>query len=118
MPTTNESMHTALQAQQLLPISARLTTGSFVMVTEGVAATIGFMMPRNHWLYLAGLLITLAFLGGAELFRRFSKVGADISDLFFWDAVIWAGITANKAKKSGKGGLAEFACVAPNLNRN
>lgn len=94
MPTTNESMHTALQAQQLLPISARLTTGSFVMITEGVAATITFMMPRNHWLYLAGLLITLAFLGGAELFRRFSKVGADISDLFFWDAVIWAGITA------------------------
>jgi hypothetical protein len=89
MKSGNASLHTGLELGQLLPTSARLTTGSFVVITEGVAATIGFLVPRNHWVYIAGLLLAITFLGAAERFRRFSKVGADISDLLCWEVVAW-----------------------------
>ncbi len=84
MTTTHPAPSAANSPALLFGLSARLNIGSAVCITEGLAASIMVMLPKNHWYYfggaLLGLLIWLAFFRFRE-----TKLGADIADLCFYD---------------------------------
>lgn len=75
-------------ADSLAAITARLTIGSTVCITEGLFTAITVMTPRNHWLYIVGIVLTLATWLAFWRFRD-SKLGAEMGDLCFFDLIIW-----------------------------
>lgn len=73
-----------MATQVLLALSARLTIGNGVCITEGLIASIMALMPKSIMFYIVGALLTLITW---LVFWRFrdNKLGADVGDLCFWD---------------------------------
>jgi hypothetical protein len=76
---------TTTPAQDLLPLTTRVTIGHMICVTEGIIASVSMLFPTDQRFYLFGFLLRLAVWAALDRFR-FGKLGADIGDLCFWDA--------------------------------
>lgn len=72
---------------KLSSLSSRLTIGSTICITEGISGTVMTMVPQNHWFYLIGMLLVFINWWALDRFRS-SKLGADISELCFFDALV------------------------------
>lgn len=86
----SQPIGTTSELRTMLPATARITIGSYVCLCEGVFATISTLIPQNHWFVIASLVVAFAFWAGADQFRGYSKVCADVSELFFYDLLVFA----------------------------
>lgn len=79
----------SITPEQLMPLTQQVILGSAVCITEGIAASIAFMLPKGLTFYLGGFaILVLVWLA----MRRFnsSKLGADICDLYLYEVFVWA----------------------------
>lgn len=72
----------------LQPLSNQLTIGSTVCIAESIFMTASALFPMNQWFFVCGALLAMAIWWALDRFR-ICTLGADISDLNFYDAVIW-----------------------------
>lgn len=74
-------------APRVLSLSTRLTIASLVYFIEGVFASVVILFPQGQTAIVGGTL--LAWANSAALWRfRESKLGAEIFDLYFFDAIL------------------------------
>lgn len=72
-------------------LTQTVVLGSAVCVAEGIAVSIAFMLPKGIEFYLGYLAMMLVIWLAMDRFRT-SKLGADISDLYFYE-ILLASIT-------------------------
>jgi hypothetical protein len=89
MSNFNDTHQLPVAARLLANISARLTIGSAVCFTEGLAATIVALLPGELTFYIGTTVITFAIWLGFLRYRD-SKLGAEIGDLCLWEFLICA----------------------------
>ena len=78
-------------ARRVLSLSTRLTIACLVYFIEGVFASVVILFPKGQGMIVGGTV--LAWASCAALWRfRGSKLGADIFDLYFFDALVASGM--------------------------
>ncbi len=84
MSEPTESNVALKSGNSLLSLSTSLNIGSAVCFTEGLAAALMLLVPKNHWFYIIGALLSL---GSGLAFLRFrsTKMGAEIGDIWLFE---------------------------------
>lgn len=91
MANTVSGPSTPIALQILLALTARLTIGNGLCITEGLYTSVMVLVPLNHWFYIAGGVLSLAIWLAFCRFRD-SKLGADVGDLCFWDFIFHSAV--------------------------
>lgn len=91
MSNAIDTQITPTTASRLLSLSTRVTVASFVYIVDGVTASLLLMLANADVLFIAGALLLWASCGAAFLFRH-SKLGTDVFDLYFFDAMVATGL--------------------------
>ena len=71
----------------IFSLSTKLTIGGAVCISEGLAASILAIIPKDHWFYIGSLLLAMLIWMAFWRFRD-NKMGADIGDICFLEFLI------------------------------